>query len=181
MKQYIVIAAIAVGCFLLGTLMPRSPKIQEKVVTEVVRDTVVHTEIKSVPVVKEQTKTEYIYVSKVDTVLINDTIYLMLPRQHYFAETDDVKIWHSGIDSRIDSLVNFRNSSVKYIENEIWKRHSLYLGAKTGYYDDFRVSVGATYQYNVFKWFSVDFSAGYDLYLKQPYAMAGLKVRVYSW
>lgn len=181
MKQYIVIAVIAVGCFLLGTLMPRSPRIEEKVITEIVRDTIIHTKIESVPVIKTQSKTEYVYLSKVDTVWVNDTIYMRLPRQHYFAETDDVKIWHSGIDSRIDSLVNFRSSSVKYVEKEVWKRHNLYLGAQTGYYSDFRLSVGAMYQYDVFKWLSVDLGAGYDLYLKQPYAMAGLKVRVYSW
>lgn len=179
MKDKIITAVIAIVAFLLGTLMPRSHKIEEKIVTEVVRDTIVHTEIKSVPVAKTQSKTEYVYLSKVDTVWVNDTVYMRLPRQHYFAETDDVKIWHSGIDSRIDSLVNFRQT--KYIEKEVWKRHSLYLGAQTGYYSDFRLSVGAMYQYDVFRWLSVDFGAGYDMYLKQPYAMAGLKVRVYSW
>lgn len=176
MKKYIVIALVAVGCFLLGTLMPRGAKIEEKVITEIVRDTIIHTKIESIPVIKTQSKTEYVYLSKVDTVWVNDTVYMRLPRQHYFAETDDVKIWHSGIDSRIDSIMNFRET--KTIQANPWKRHSISLSGEVGFN---MLGVGAEYEYNVFKWFSVSANAGYDFYMKQPYVSANAKVRLYSW
>lgn len=176
MKQAITIAVIAIAAFLLGTLMPRSPKIEEKVITKVERDTVIHTQIKSVPVHTEHRDTTYIYVHEPDTVWLRDTMWLALPRQHYFAETDDVKIWHSGIDSRIDSLVNFRET--KTIVADPWKRHSVSLSGEVGLN---MLGVGAEYEYSVFKWFSVSANAGYDFYLKQPYASASAKIRLYSW
>lgn len=176
MKKYIVIALVAVGCFLLGTLMPRGAKIEEKVITEIVRDTIIHTKIESVPVIKTQSKTEYVYLSKVDTVWVNDTVYMRLPRQHYFAETDDVKIWHSGIDSRIDSIMNFRET--KTIQANPWKRHSISLSGEVGFN---MLGAGAEYEYSVFKWFSVSANAGYDFYMKQPYVSASAKIRLYSW
>lgn len=176
MKKYIVIALVAVGCFLLGTLMPRGAKIEEKVITEIVRDTIIHTKIESIPVIKTQSKTEYVYLSKVDTVWVNDTVYMRLPRQHYIAETDDVKIWHSGIDSRIDSIMNFRET--KTIQANPWKRHSISLSGEVGFN---MLGAGVEYEYNVFKWFSVSANAGYDFYMKQPYVMGSAKIRLYSW
>ena len=183
MKDKIIIAGISIGAFLLGTLMPRTPEIQEKIVTEVVRDTITHTEIVSVPVKSPPEKqTEFVYVSNADTVWVHDTVWIRMPRQYYYAETDDVKIWHSGIDSRIDSLINIRETqkiTQTYVEQ--WKRHSLFVAGETGYFGDFRASVGAMYQYDIFKWLSVSANAGYDLYLKQPYATAGMKIKFYSW
>ena len=176
MKQNLIIAVIAIGAFLLGTLMPRSPIVQEKVVTKVERDTIIHTQIKSVPVHTEHRDTTYIYVNSSDTVWVKDTMWLGLPRQHYFAETDDVKIWHSGVDSRIDSLVNFRET--KTILPEPWKRHSVGVSADVGFN---LLGVGAEYEYSPFKWFSINASAGYDFYMKQPYAMAGAKITLYRW
>lgn len=176
MKQRLIIAVISIGVFLLGTLMPRTPIVQEKVVTKVERDTIIHTQIESVPIHTEHRDTTYLYVSTPDTVWVKDTMWLALPRQHYFAETDDVKIWHSGIDSRIDSLVNFRET--KTILPEPWKRHSVGVSADIGFN---MLGVGAEYEYNVFKWFSVSANAGYDFYMKQPYAMAGAKITLYRW
>ena len=176
MKQNLIIAVIAIGAFLLGTLMPRTPKVEEKVITKVERDTIIHTQIKSVPVYTEHRDTTYIYVNSSDTVWVKDTMWLGLPRQHYFAETDDVKIWHSGVDSRIDSLVNFRET--KTILPEPWKRHSVGVSADIGFN---LLGVGVEYAYSPFKWFSINASAGYDFFMKQPYAMAGAKMTLYRW
>ena len=39
------------------------------------------------------------------TIIYKDSVrYVVLPRQYYFTSTEDVEIWHSGIDSTIDSL-----------------------------------------------------------------------------
>lgn len=176
MKQNLIIAVIAIGAFLLGTLMPRTPKVEEKVITKVERDTIIHTQIKSVPVYTEHRDTTYIYINSSDTVWVKDTMWLGLPRQHYFAETDDVKIWHSGVDSRIDSLVNFRET--KTILPEPWKRHSVGVFADIGFN---LLGVGVEYEYSPFKWFSINASAGYDFFMKQPYAMAGAKMTLYRW
>ena len=176
MRQTLTIAVIAIAAFLLGTLMPRSPKIEEKVITKIIRDTIIHREVVSVPVVTKETERVYIESGKVDTVWVNDTVYISLPRQHYFAETDGVKIWHSGIDSRIDSIMNFRET--KTIQANPWKRHSISLSGEVGFN---MLGAGAEYEYSVFKWFSVSANAGYDFYMKQPYVSASAKIRLYSW
>ena len=178
MKQELTIAVITLGAFLLGVLMPRPPQIQERVITKVERDTLIHTKLKSVPVEVEKKVKEYVYIRQVDTVTVtvNDTVYIGLPRQYYYAETDDVKIWHSGIDSRIDSLVNFRET--KTILPEPWKRHSIGLSADVGFN---MMGIGAEYEYGVFEWFSISANAGYDFHLKQPYVSANAKIRLYSW
>lgn len=181
MKQKIITACIAIGAFLLGLIMPRAPKIQETIVTEIIRDTIKHTELVSVPIKVPETKKEYVYVSKADTVWMHDTVWIKIPRQHYYSETADVKIWHSGIDSRIDSLINIRETrKITQTYAEPWKRHSLSIAGETGYFGGFRLSAGVMYQYDIFKWLSASANVGYDLYLKQPYAMAGIRINVYS-
>lgn len=178
MKNAIIIAVIAIACFLLGTLMPREPKVVETVVTEMIRDTIIHTQIKSVPIYTEHRDTEYVYINThhTDTLFVNDTVYIALPREYYFAETDDCMIWHSGIDSRIDSLVNFRET--KIIQAEKWSRHTLNLYGSVGVGT---MEVGAEYEFGVFKWMAINASAGYDFYLKQPNVSAGINLTVYSW
>lgn len=51
-------------------------------------------------------ETEYVYIPEVKVVekIIKDTVFLSIPRQYYHTEKDGVLIWHSGIQSRIDSL-----------------------------------------------------------------------------
>ena len=104
--------------------------------------------------------------------------YVVLDREFKILENEDVKIWYSGVDPTIDSLY-VRSKTI--IQNTPWKRHSLLFGAEAGYYSDFRMSVGVTYQYDVFKWLNAHVSLGYDYYIEQPYIMTGLKIRLYSW
>lgn len=183
MKDKIIISVIAIAAFLLGTLMPRSSKVETRDVL-VYRDTSYSRlslgDIKKldVPEVKGVPSVLYIPETEVKIEYRDSIRYVVLDREHKVLDNPDVKIWYSGIDPSIDSLQVKRKAVV---QKEPWKRHNLYLGVQTGYYSDFRLSVGAMYQYDVFRWLSVDFGAGYDLCLKQPYAMAGLKVRVYSW
>lgn len=49
---------------------------------------------------------KYVYVAADSaTVIYKDSIqYVMLPREYYYTSIDDVEIWHSGVDSVIDSL-----------------------------------------------------------------------------
>lgn len=176
MRNYMILTVLLIAAFLLGTLMPKEPKIkvQEKVITQTIKDTIVNNQVVSVPV--EKKVTEYVYIKQIDTVKIKDTVYVKIPRQHYFAETEDVKIWHSGIDSRIDSLVNFRETKIVQVDS--WKRHNIRLSGQVGFNS---LGAGAEYEYNLFKWFSISAQAGYDFYLKKPYVMAGINLELYSW
>lgn len=53
---------------------------------------------------------EYVFfdIERLDTVYRDNVQYIVYPREHFYTETEDVQIWHSGIDSKIDSLNVFR-------------------------------------------------------------------------
>ena len=178
MKQALTIAVIAIAAFLLGTLMPRSPSPEPERIVEY-RDTS-YSRLNMGTVFKLETPK----VSRVPSVLFipetevkieyRDSIrYVVLDREHKFLDNPDVKIWYSGVDPTIDSLQVRR-----HVEKEPWKRHSISLSGEVGFN---MLGVGAEYEYNVFKWFSVSANAGYDFYLKQPYVSASAKIRLYSW
>ena len=43
-------------------------------------------------------------VEKMDTIYKDNVMYITYPRENYYTKAKDVEIWHSGIDSTIDSL-----------------------------------------------------------------------------
>lgn len=180
MRQALTIAVMAIGAFLLGTLMPRSPSPEPERIVEY-RDTS-YSRLNMGTVFKLETP----QVSRVPSVIFipetevkieyRDSIrYVVLDREHKFLDNPDVKIWYSGVDPTIDSLQVKRHT---VIQKEPWKRHSVSLSGEVGFN---MLGVGAEYEYNVFEWFSVSANAGYDFYMKQPYVAFGAKIRLYSW
>ena len=180
MKDKIIIAVIAIAAFLLGTLMPRSPRVETRDVvvykdTSYSRLSLGNIKKLDIPEVRGVPSVLYVPETKVKIEYRDSIRYVVLNREHKVLDNPDVKIWYSGIDPSIDSLQVMRKT---VIQKEPWKRHSVSLSGKVGFN---MLGAGAEYEYSVFKWFSVSANAGYDFYMKQPYAMAGLKVRVYSW
>lgn len=57
-------------------------------------------------------KKELVFIPEHSTTIIyRDSVrYVTLPRNFYFTKVEDAEIWHSGIDSRIDSVNVFRRS-----------------------------------------------------------------------
>lgn len=180
MKDKLILATIAVVCFLLGTLLPQSPKVETRDIV-VYRDTsysrlsLGDTKKLDVPEVKGVPSLLYIPEIEIRTVVKDSIRYVVLDREHKFLDNEDVKIWFSGVDPTIDSLQIKRHT---IIQNEPWKRHSVSLSGEVGFNT---LGMGAEYEYNMFKWFSVSANAGYDFYQKQPYVLAGAKIMLYSW
>ena len=180
MKDKLILATIAVVCFLLGTLMPRSPKVETRDVV-VYRDTsysrlsLGEPKKLDVPEVKGIPSLLYIPEIEIRTVVKDSIRYVVLDREHKFLDNEDVKIWFSGVDPSIDSLQVKRHT---VIQKEPWKRHSVSLSGEVGFNT---LGLGAEYEYDVFDWFSVSANAGYDFYMKQPYVLAGTKIRLYNW
>ena len=46
----------------------------------------------------------FLDAEKVDTIYKDNVMYFTYPRESYYTRAKDVEIWHSGIDSTIDSL-----------------------------------------------------------------------------
>lgn len=99
-------------------------------------------------------------VTKIDTVYQDRYVYL--PRQHYHTKTSDVEIWHSGIESSIDSLVNYRRTTTitntyrKAAKNEV----SVYGGI--GYSGPPVAAAGVRYMYRPKEWLGVGGKAERD-------------------
>ena len=180
MKQSIIIAFIAIGAFLLGTLMPRSPSDEPGTIIQY-RDTSysrldIGTITKlDIPEISGVPSVLYIPETEIQIEYRDCTRYVVLPREHKLLDNEDVKVWYSGVDPSIDSLIVKKKT---IIQKEPWKRHSISLVGKAGFS---LLGAGAEYEYKIFKWLSVQADVGYDFYKQQPYALAGAKVRLYSW
>ena len=113
MKKDIIIGALLLIIGVAIGFLCRPKRIERVVDTQ--RDTINNIRYYSRLELKENTYkldvpkigvAEYVFVAS-DSVSIvyKDSIqYIMLPRQRYFTSVDDVNIWHSGVDSTIDSL-----------------------------------------------------------------------------
>ena len=183
MKDKIIIAVIAIAAFLLGTLIPRSPKVETRDVL-VYKDTSYSRlslgDIKKldIPEVKGVPSVLYIPETEVKIEYRDSIRYVVLNREHKILENPDVKIWYSGVNPTIDSIA-VRTRTV--VQKEPWKRHTIGIEGETGYYGDFGLMAGAVYEYDIFRWLSVSVKAGYDFHIEKPYVAAGLNLMIHSW
>lgn len=86
-------------------------------------------------------------VDKVDTVYKDQKVYIAMEREYRYTETGDVQIWHSGIDSTIDSL-NVISKSVEVTKTYKPKviRNRLTAGMEVGYLTGFTCPVYLEYE-----------------------------------
>lgn len=179
MKKYIPhIIAFAVGA-LITALVFLLIRANEKKIDEngVLIKTETITERDTVYVSKDEMKTdelpkvekEYVYVQLPPEVIekvIHDTTYIYkdipLQKQHYHTKANDVEIWHSGIQSSIDSLINVRETKV--INNVYRKdqKNTISLGLDMGYHKAFRMPLQLSYEYDIASWFSMGAYAEYE-------------------
>lgn len=109
---------------------------------------------------------EYVWLQADSCVTIyRDSVrYVTLPREYYYTKQDDVEIWHSGIDSRIDSL-QYKARQVTITDTYRRKdfRHELGIYAQAGYNRGFAAPVGVQYLYKPVSWFGIGGNIEYDI------------------
>ena len=114
-------------------------------------------------------------------VVYRDKIqYLTAPREYYFTKTDEAEIYHSGIDSTIDSLkiVSIITHVSKPIPKE--RKHSIELGIEASYARAFEMPMQLEYSYAIKPWLSVYGYAQYELFTKQFGVGAGTQM-TFEW
>lgn len=69
------------------------------------------------------------------TIIYRDSIrYVTLPRQYFYTKVEGVEIWHSGIDSTIDSLnVVRKTQEITKATQPVTKRNALSIGIEASY------------------------------------------------
>lgn len=106
----------------------------------------------------------FIDVSSLDTIYKDSVRYIMMPRQYYYTNVNDVEIWHSGIDSTIDSL-NVVRKSVKITDKYMPKnvKNHISLGMEVSYYNNVSIPIYFEYERLLHKNIGIYGRVGYDL------------------
>lgn len=179
MKKYIPhIIAFAVGALIASLVFllidANNRKIDQNGVL-VKTETITERDIVSVS--KDEMKTdelpkaekEYVSVQLPPEVIekvIHDTTYIYkdipLQKQHYHTKANDIEIWHSGIQSSIDSLINVRETKVINNVYRKDKRSELSLGLDMGYSKAFRMPLQLSYEYDIASWLSMGAYVEYE-------------------
>lgn len=180
MKKYLPhIIAFAVGALIASLVFllidAKSRKIDqngELVKTETITkvDTIIVTKEKiKTEIVEKEGKTEYIYIQlppEVIEKIVHDTTYIYndipLHKEYFHSRTDEVEIWHSGIQSSIDSLINYRETKVINNVYRKDKKNTISLGLDMGYHKAFRMPLQLSYEYDITSWLSVGAYAEYE-------------------
>ena len=112
----------------------------------------------------------YFYVPK-DSVRVEyrdtgktRTEYIVLPRKAYHTKMKDINIWHSGVDSQIDS-VQFQYTNQTITEQRIRKdwKHEVRMTASAGYCQSFQFPLSVEYCYYPKRWIGVGGRVEHDL------------------
>lgn len=144
MKRYIPYILILVVGFVIG-ILSRPNHFRDA--TDMVKDTLVIYDTARYSKLELASKSYRLNVPKIErpslvyipadstTIIYRDSIrYVTLPRQYFFTSTDDVEIWHSGIDSTIDSLnVVRKTQEITKTTQTVTKRNALSIGIEASY------------------------------------------------
>lgn len=187
MKKYLPYIVV----FLVGLLIGWLPKGRLQKETIVQRDTiVVHDTIEyTKEVLAEKTKVvykdkvEYVYVDveKTDTIYREEKVFVQMPRQYYLTETDDVRIWHSGIDSTIDSLNLVRKTqNITETIQKKDKKNYLSVGAEAVYIGTPFLPVYLEYERKLHRNFSLNARVMHDFISQENGVSVGVKAE-FGW
>lgn len=191
MKKYIPYIVVFLVGLLIG-LLPKGRLQKDDVVqrdTVFVYDTIEYTKEDLAEKTKEdqktkeanKDKTEYVQVDvdKTDTVYIKEKVYVQMPRQYYFTETDDVRIWHSGIDSTIDSLNLVRKTqNITETIQKKDKRNYLSVGAEAVYIGTPYMPIYVEYERMLHRNFSVYARGMHDFISQENGVCLGVRAKI---
>lgn len=86
-------------------------------------------------------------INKVDTVYKNKKVYIAMEREYRCTELEGIEIFHSGIDSTIDSL-NVVSKTIEIVESYIPRRirNRVTVGMEAGYLNTFLTPIYLEYE-----------------------------------
>ena len=149
--------------------------------TIVVRDTIHYTKEKIVTKKVLVEKPCTVYVQAIDTIYKDSICYVALPRQHYFSKVKGVEIYHSGIDSTIDSLNYVTNTTniTNITQRPKFHKHTITIYGSIGYGNQAVIApCGAKYLYHPIRWFGVGGKYEHDWFLKTHAILATTEINI---
>lgn len=192
MKKDIIIGAalLAIG-LIIGVLCSRryfrsrEPIVQKD--TIVVYDTLRYSRLdlkdKTYQLAKPKVGTpKMVFIPEYSTdIIYRDSIrYVTLPRQYFFTRTADAEIYHSGIDSRIDSLNVFHKTQTitQTVTQTATHSNALTFGIEPSYLNIFSIPIYLEYERMLHKNVGIYGRINYDLQTKMFGAGIGAKVSI---
>lgn len=124
---------------------------------------------------------EFIFIAEEKTrIEYRDSIrYVVLSREFFFTETKDVRIWHSGVESRIDSIeVTQKNIMIQEVRSDKPIRHSLTAYGELGYLDGIKATAGVKYLYHPNAWLGLGGSIERDFIAKHIGIFANIDMTI---
>ena len=175
MKKDIIIETLLIVLGFVIGLMCRKEHIRE--VTDMVKDTLVIYDTARYSKMELAGKSYRLNVPKIErpslvyipadstTIIYRDSIrYVTLPRQYFFTSTDDVEIWHSGIDSTIDSLnVVRKTQEITKATQSVTNRNALAIGLDMNYSGHPDIPIYLEYSYLLHRNVEMSARLQYDL------------------
>lgn len=191
MKKDIIIGAalLAIG-LIIGVLCSRryfrsrEPIVQKD--TIVVHDTLRYSRLdlkdKTYQLTKPKVGTpKMVFIPEYSTdIIYRDSIrYVTLPRQYFYTKVGDAEIWHSGIDSTIDSLnVVRKTQEITKATQTVTHRNALAFGIESSYLNTFSISIYLEYTRMLHKNLEIYGQVGYDLPTRMWGAGIGAKAHL---
>jgi hypothetical protein len=191
MKKYIPYVLILVVGFVIGILC--RPK-HFRDTTDMVKDTLVIYDTARYSKLELASKSYRLSVPKIErsslvyipadstTIIYRDSIrYVTLPRQYFFTSTDDVEIWHSGIDSTIDSLnVVVKTAEITKTAQAKVKKNHIGIGIEAGFLNSPYIPIYLEYERLLHKNVGIYGKVLYDLPTKDIGAGIGVRAK-FGW
>ena len=114
------------------------------------------------------------------TIIYRDNVrYVTLPRQYFYTKVEDAEVWHSGIDSTIDSLnVVRKTQEITNTAQTVTKRNALSFGIETSYLNALSIPIYLEYERMLHKNVGIYGQIFYDLPARQYGVGIGLKMQL---
>ena len=114
------------------------------------------------------------------TIIYRDSVrYVTMPRQYFYTKTDDAEIWHSGIDSTIDSLnVVRKTQKITKATQSVTKCNTLALGAEMQYWGYTSIPIYLEYSHLLHQNVEMFMNLSYDLTTKQMGVGMGVQLQI---
>jgi hypothetical protein len=121
----------------------------------------------------------FIETERLDTVYRDNIQYVKMPREYYYTRVKDAEVWHSGIDSTIDSL-NVVVKTAEITKNTIsaQPKNSIGIGIEPSYMNTLSIPIYLEYGRMLHKNVEIYCQIAYDLPSKTFGAGIGAKVSV---
>ena len=186
MKHWVCCIIVFIIGAAAGMLLPRLcpfMRPQAEVITRTdtltIRDTIRETR----PVYVTNTETDTMLIAVTDTVMVSDTIYLVLDREQRHYRGNGYDAWVSGYRPALDSIQVYPET--RYVTRETIfasprKCNSIALESSASWCGAMSLTISAEYEHS-WRWCYVGAGVGYDIVARSPYIAVRAGVPILSW